>query len=343
MKRVFYLIIDQLAGHWEESVKIEGTSLPPVNVKGYHEMGLIPNLSYLIENGLWVRRPWNRGDCNTRSGMRYLATGRYAPPLYGKDYWDSRNAYTSEDLEGFFEYAKMYLGGEFRCLVFSSWFQRGYFYTPDMIVNPYSERRIDLGNTLLWPDLKLWRNFIRPYLDDFPDFNLVHVYFPTFDFVCGCPSYLKENFHPLSSKHAYMLFLDELIGEIIGYLQAKKLWDETYFVIASDHGYHLGCTVAKQMGAKTNNWCCGHQPPWDCEVWDFQNDRSTGIYSGGPRRITFILSGGGLEEEYRGKFIEEAEIIDVIPTIAHILDIPYKCEGRSILKLKPRDQKELRQ
>ena len=62
MKRVFYLIIDQLAGHWEESIKIEGTNLPPVNVKGYHEMGLIPNLSYLIENGLWVRRPWNRGD-----------------------------------------------------------------------------------------------------------------------------------------------------------------------------------------------------------------------------------------------------------------------------------------
>ena len=45
MKRVFYLIIDQLAGHWEESVKIEGTDLPPANVKGYHEKGLIPNFS----------------------------------------------------------------------------------------------------------------------------------------------------------------------------------------------------------------------------------------------------------------------------------------------------------
>jgi len=43
------------------------------------------------------------------------------------------------------------------------------------------------------------------------------------------------------------------------------------------------------------------------------------------------LSGGALEEKYRGKTIEEAEIIDVIPTIVQLLDIPYECEGKSIL------------
>ena len=31
MKRIIYLVIDQLAGHWEESVIIEGTDLGPVH------------------------------------------------------------------------------------------------------------------------------------------------------------------------------------------------------------------------------------------------------------------------------------------------------------------------
>jgi len=186
MKRVIYLVIDQLAGHWEESVKIEGTDLPPANVKGYHERGLIPNFSYLIDNGLWVKRPWNKAECQTPCGMRYLATG----------------------------------------------------------------------------------------------------------------SYIEE---------------------------------KACFIIVADHGYHLGCSEAAEAGIMTNNRCHGHGKPYDCEVWDFENNHSTGIYSGGPRRITFILSGGGLDKKYRGKTIEEAEIIDVIPTIAQLLDVPYKCQGKSIL------------
>ena len=72
MKLVVYVVIDQLAGHWEDSVKIEGTDLPPANVKGYHEKGLIPNFSYLIDNGLWVKRPWNRERCETACAMKYL-------------------------------------------------------------------------------------------------------------------------------------------------------------------------------------------------------------------------------------------------------------------------------
>lgn len=42
MKRVLCVIVDQLTGHWAEGVKIEGTDLPPVNVAGYHQLGLIP-------------------------------------------------------------------------------------------------------------------------------------------------------------------------------------------------------------------------------------------------------------------------------------------------------------
>jgi len=330
MKHVFYLIIDQLAGHWEESVKIEGTNLPPVNIKGYHEVGLIPNFSYLIKSGLWVKRPWNRGICDTRNGVRYLATGRYASPLYNEDYWNNREKYANENIEGFFEYAKMYRGKSFKCAVFSGWFQRGYFYTPDTVVNPHSITRIDVSDFLECSDLLLWRNFVLPYLNDNPDFNLVHVYFPTFDHLLSCPSYQKRK-SILSSKHAYIKFLDEIIGEIIEYLKMKKLWEETYFIIASDHGYHLGCSFCHTAGIKTNNWCCDHDSPYDCEVWDFENNKSTGIASRGPRRTTFILSGGGLEEKYQGRVVEEADIIDVIPTIAQILDIPYPCEGKSIL------------
>ena len=132
-------------------------------------------------------------------------------------------------------------------------------------------------------------------------------------------------------KETYMLFLDGLIEEIVQYLKAKNWWEETYLVIASDHGYHLGCTASAEMGVKTNNGCCDHAEPWDCEVWDFEKGRSAGIPSNGCRRTTFILSGGALEQNYRGQTIEEAEIIDVIPTIAELLDVPYKCQGKSIL------------
>ena len=162
--------------------------------------------------------------------------------------------------------------------------------------------------------------------------NLVHVYFPVMDSISRCPSYQEEISEPRSSKHTYMLFLDGLIGEMTQFLKSKGLWEEVYLVVASDHGYHLGCSVAAGMDVKTNNWCCDHPEPWDCEVWDFEHNRSIGVYSGGPRRTTFILSGGGLDEKYRGKTVEEAEIIDVIPTIADLLDVSYKCHGKSVLR-----------
>ena len=183
-------------------------------------------------------------------------------------------------------------------------------------------------------DEQKWRDYVYPYIVDNPDFNLITLYLSDFDAISYCPSYQKPIPNKYSSKHAGILALDRLLGEIVNTLKSSKYWDRTYIVVASDHGYHLGCSVAKGMGIKTNNWCCDHPPPWDCEVWNFEEDKPTGIYSGGPRRITFIVSGGGLEEEYRGKVIEEAEIIDVIPTIADILDVPYECEGKSIFKYK---------
>lgn len=310
--RVFYVIIDQLAGHWEDSVRIEGTDLPPVNVKGYHEKGLIPNISYLINNGLWVKRTWNRGICDTAHGMKYLSTGTY-----------DMNANI-----GLFEYLYSL---KIKTSVFTTqpWGSKGYFYIPGNLISlpgyyrPYMD------------DYLIWKLFVEPYLDLQKDWGAVHFYLPINDLISFCPSYQKFNPHPRSSKHAYMLYLDKLIGEIIEFLKVKGYWNDTIIVIASDHGYHLGCSVARERGAKSVNWCADHPEPYDCYIWDFDNDRNTEKYSGGPRRTTFIVSGGALDDEYKGKVIEEAEIIDVVPTIAKLLGIDYcniyKCEGKSIL------------
>jgi hypothetical protein len=333
VRRIVYLIIDQLAGHWEESVKIEGTDLPPANIKGYHELGLISNFSYLIDNGLWVKRPWNREECQTPCGMRYLAAGSYfnKDACYDGSYQKQWYIECEKEM-GFLEFAKRHYGKKMTVGVFSCspWLSRGYYYVPEFMHGLVSG----------YADEAMLRELVLPWMNrlDNPEvpltWNLVQIYFPVMDGVghSGVPSYCKPDSNPRSSKHSYLLFLDNLVGELTAYLKKENLWDETCFIIAADHGYHLGCSVAAEAGIGTNNRCHGHGKPYDCEVWDFENNRSTGIYSGGPRRITFILSGGGLNEQYRGKTIEEAEIIDVIPTIAELLDVPYRCRGKSILR-----------
>jgi len=131
-----------------------------------------------------------------------------------------------------------------------------------------------------------------------------------------------------------MLHLDSLLSDIVNFLKLKRFWDETFLIIASDHGYHAACTVAHKMNVKTPNWCCDHPAPYDCEVWDFNLNRSTKQYSGGPRRTLLMISGGALDEKFKCKVLKHCEIIDVAATISDILDIPYKCEGTSILKRK---------
>lgn len=328
MKRIFYLIIDQLAGHWAKRVEVE-KGIPPANVDGYHKLGLIPNFSFLINNGLWVKKPWNKGICNTCYGMKYLANGCYNRGNYWIFNYKNRGTFypEAEKEEGFFEYVKKYYKEKIKVAVFTTdyWIAKGYFYVPQEMY----------ALSGCFPDERMWYEFALPYVTKNPDWNLLHVYFPLGDTISYCPSYQNLPVNSAlraTSKHAYLLLLDKLVGEIINFLKIRNLWDETYFFLASDHGYHLGCSEAYKMGIRTSNWCCDHPEPYDCEVWDFGKDKSTGIYSGGPRRTTFILSGGALEKKHRGKTLEEAEVIDVIPTMAQILDIDYECEGKSILK-----------
>jgi len=323
MKRVLFIVIDQLPGHWAEGVTVEG-DIPPVNVWGYHKLGLIPTFSHLIESGLFAFC-WNRGVCDTAHGMKYLATGTYDcgpfwSPRGGQPYYP-REGRDSGPM-GLFEFAKHYDpdGICSACFTTDYWAAPGYFFTAS---DTYAF-------SAYFPDERMWREFALPYLRKRENWNLVHIYFPLMDSVSFCPSYQKPAPHPRSSKHAYMMFLDSLLSEVVEFLLSSGLWDETLLVLASDHGYHAACSVARKMGATTPNWCCDHPGPYDCEVWDFESDRPKGIYSGGPRRTLLLLSGGALPEGLRGKTVKEAEIIDVAPTIADFLGIPFECQGKSL-------------
>ncbi|MCD6318882.1 hypothetical protein J7M02_07440, partial [Candidatus Aerophobetes bacterium] len=87
-KRVFILIFDMLAGHWEEGIVVPTTKLPPPNVLGYVKAGKLPNFQECIEQGVFVYA-WNKGICNTPHGQKYLASGIYkTKSIPGNDpYW----------------------------------------------------------------------------------------------------------------------------------------------------------------------------------------------------------------------------------------------------------------
>lgn len=328
-KRVFYLVIDQMAGHWAGGVTVSD-NLPPVNIKGYHELGLIPTFSHLIDSGIWVREPWNRGICNTPNGMRYLATGSYGSldkDAIGGNQGQKRVVDRPETPVGFFEYVTENYPDQVNTAVFTTaaWIRAGYFHSTQYVN----------GLPGFHPDDSMWYDFALPWLKQNPNWNLVHVYFPTFDTILCCPSYWRQSPHIKANKHAYILHLDGLLDSIVGYLKHKHIWDETYLVVASDHGYHLGCDAAVRGGAPLRNWCEDHYAPYDCMVWDFEQGKPTDMYSGGPRRTTFFISGGAVPKAWRGCTIDTAEIIDVIPTIAEMMQVDYHCEGRSILGQLP--------
>ena len=327
MTRVLFIVIDQLAGHWAEGVTV-AENMPPVNVWGYHKKGLIPTFSSLIENGVFAFA-WNRGTCDTPHGMKYLATGGYnVEPFWKSLKNQSYYERNPSDPVGLLEFAKSSNpeGITSACFTTNNWAAPGYFYTAGDIH----------ALTSYYPDEAMWRDLALPYLRKTKNWNLVLVYFPVNDIVSNCPSYAFWNPHVRSSKHSYIQFLDGLLGEVVEYLKSDGLWDHTYLILASDHGYHAACSAArevgKMIGVNSPNWCCDHLPPYDCEVWDYANDRSKGEYSGCARRVLSIVSGGALDKSFRGKIIGESEIIDIAPTIADVLGIPYKCEGKSLLK-----------
>ena len=321
--RVFYVVIDQLAGHWCDGVEV-APGIPPVNVWGYHQIGRIPHFSELINQGIFAST-WNRQKCLTASGVKYLATGCYdVGPVQTGDYYPRTE--DNPGPMGVMEAAKRHMP-EKHMVTFTTayWINPGYFYVPD----------ISHGMPGGFLDDRMWGEFALPYLQKRRDWTLAHVYLTTMDQVSLCPSYTPEAPDDCrKTKDAYMLHLDDILKEMIDYLHEDDGWDRTLVIIASDHGYHAGCDVAKEKGAESANYCTDHPPPYDCRVWDFEADKPTDIPSCGPRRTTGIVSGGALAQEFRGTIIDEAQIIDVAPTVADALGVPFPCEGESLLSLE---------
>jgi len=318
--RVFYVVIDQLAGHWCEGVEV-APGIPPANVWGYHQLGRIPHFSRLIDEGVFAFT-WNRQACLTASGVKYLATGCYdVGPVQTGDYYPRTP--DNPGPMGVMEAAKRRLPDQ-HMVTFTTayWINPGYFYVPDL----------SMGFPGGFDDDRMWGEFARPYLQQRRDWRLAHVYLTTMDGVSLCPSYTPEEPGDCrETKDAYMRHLDEILGEMIDYLQEDGGWERTLMVVASDHGYHAGCSVARRRNPGVANYCADHPSPYDCFVWDWENDRQTDIPSCGPRRTTCIISGGALPAELRGTLVREADITDVAPTVADALNVPFPCEGRSLL------------
>ncbi len=96
-------------------------------------------------------------------------------------------------------------------------------------------------------------------------------------------------------KHFYAMVthLDENIGRIISALKQRGVWEKTLFIVTSDHGDYLG----------DHNITSKSDRPYD-----------------GAMRIPLLMRGPGVP---RDKSIDGlAEIVDVMPTVLEMLDLP---------------------
>ena len=76
---------------------------------------------------------------------------------------------------------------------------------------------------------------------------------PVFDRISYCPSYDPSLTDLGDTKHDYLLHLDRLLGRLVKALHESGAWSETVLVLASDHGYHLGCSACRAVGDSTPN------------------------------------------------------------------------------------------
>ena len=108
----------------------------------------------------------------------------------------------------------------------------------------------------------------------------------------------------LQSYLASISFVDHCVGIALDALQASAYADNTYIILFSDHGYHLG---EKSRFAKMSLW-----------------ERST--------RVPLIISGPGVTP---GRSNATVGLIDLYPTIIDLARLPKNSEnsGRSLLPL----------
>lgn len=323
-RRVMLVLVDQLAGHWVEDVLVKSTGLPPPNVEEYHIQGLIPHISELIEEGVWVRHPYNMGECWTGPGQQYIVMGSYKSKKDSHHIAQFLKRYDPSSKTAFFEeWTSKYVRGDL------------FDYSAD------TDNGLVPNGTL---DDELLENFVMPWMKKNEGWSFLFVHLDDHDYgPSPTPVFVPDPVFPTEDKHHHLVdHVDPNIGRITDFLKKEGLWDETFVIICSDHAYHLGCDIesdnflgitrSRYGPALSTNYCWGHPEPYDCHVWDFKTGKPSEKLSQCCRRVTFILSGGALDEKFRGKQIEKAEIIDIAPTIADIFSLQHPSEGESILK-----------
>jgi len=320
MRRVVILWLNQLAGHWVEDVIVETTGLPPPNVEAYHLQGLIPHISSLVKDGLWIRHPFNRGECSTGPAQRYITLG----------------SYTSMEGRHIVESFKIRYP-DLRTACFISWTQRH-------IQGELFDFCASTDNILKegTPDERLLSDYVMPWMKENDDWGYVHIHLDDHDSTAGSkgtPVFVQNPSSPFEDKHHHLTnYLDRDVGRVVEFLKDERRWSQTFLVLCSDHAYHLGCDAVSQDlkpedgPSRSPNYCWNHVPPYNCHLWDFQAKKPLEKPSECCQRITMIISGGALDKEFRGRQVETAEITDIPATIADIFSLPYRCEGSSIIK-----------
>ncbi len=328
MKRTLLLIMDMVSGHAAEREPSPVTGLCYPNADGYMQAGLLPNFQEVRRRGVFVRA-WNRQICNTPHGMRYLASGSYrakASPAPDQVFWQFDEIAPIPTILA----ACKQTHPEGRVAAFGSeaWMQTGWWKAQDCTMGwgSYYSDYLTMQHALAW-------------MLDNPDWKMVLLYLAQYDQTGNCPL-KKDGAAYTQDKHHSLLQLDRYLWCVCHFLQEKGWWDDTFLMIASDHGCHVGCDIAVQEGrgrgiaeADLANYCSNHQAPFDCTAWDFTKNRPTDIRVDDCRRTLFMVGGGALPAVHHGLEVPEAEIIDFAPTVASLLDIPMQTDGKALLHL----------
>lgn len=121
-------------------------------------------------------------------------------------------------------------------------------------------------------------------------------------------SWVLRNGHWPAIVQSYLActtFADHQVGRILNALQASRFADNTYVVLWSDHGYHLG---EKGRFAKQSLW-----------------QRSS--------RVPMIIAGPNIQAG--GRCHRPVELLDIYPTVCELVGVPAKpqIDGRSLVPL----------
>ncbi|MDD2707395.1 MAG: hypothetical protein PHV34_05240 [Verrucomicrobiae bacterium] len=324
-QRAFILILDMLAGHWAGKTTVPATGLPPPNVWGYAQAGKLPAFQDCIENGTFVKA-WNKGNCNTPYGQKYLASGTYETrSVPGVDpYCLMVQGAEKETILSACK--RKYPAGKVAAFGSDAWMQTGWWKATDCT----------MGWGSYYSDFLTSQQCFKWMLEN-PEWKMVLLYLPQYDLTGNCPVMGKDTAYT-KDKHHSLLQLDRFLWMVKTFLQEKNWWNETGLFIGSDHGCHYGCDAAVKAGRKKgvpekelSNYCSNHEPPYDCLVWDFEKNKPSKQRSDCCRRTTFIAGGGAWPARMRGKIVEQGEIIDFSPTIADFMKIKLPADGRSLL------------